>query len=538
MKNSNIIKQSLVAATISLSFMSSSALAGAIIKYGDTFLGVNNEGHLNIAASDEGLTIPDGFIGPAEGTSFFGRNPENIPIGLYRNGLGDATSPGCLCEGWGVAATLNAGAGTRVSGFASGSIVNGGIGGLTGGSFGSTDSTATSQVTLTDADDNISVTHSFGPSLAEGVFQVSVSIRNNTGSAIDDLVYRRAMDWDIPPTEFREFVTHGGVEVNLESAGGNIRHASDGGFSDVDPLQSPSPVLGSTVNVDFEDNGPNDHGSVFDFAFGQLADGERRTFNIFYGSAANEAEALGAIATLGVNAYSLGQSSGDGGFGGDDGGDFGGDFEGDFPSVALAASTGEAAGPESGEPATFLFAFGGVGGIEPGSSEDTPLLPFVPAPGVFEFVSPEPRQWFDPPFADGFEYALAGGATFTSITLPSAGLGFGTIDVVVDGIVVATLTSEDAVEGGIDTYVFGAGVSTFSLVGLDMELDVEDPAFATAFPVFLDFSGTADLLTQTALIIDDSPDPTPPPTGVSAPASMLLLSLGLAIMGIRRRKRA
>ncbi|MDU0353884.1 PEP-CTERM sorting domain-containing protein [Paraglaciecola aquimarina] len=528
----------LVTSGLSLSLLSSSVSAGAIIKYGDTYLGVNNEGHLNIRANDEDLSIPAGFVGPMEDSAFEGMDIRDIPIGLYRNGVGDSTSPDCLCEGWGIAATTD---GNRVSGFAS--IDNGGgIGGLTGGTFGSTSSTATSEVNLSDAD--ISITHAFGPSLAEGVFQVSVSILNNTGATISDLVYRRAMDWDIPPDEFNEFVTHGGIEANLESVGGNIRYASDNGFADVDPTTHADFINPETVNSDFVDNGPSDHGSVFDFTFGDLANGESRTFNIFYGSTANEAEAMAAIDTLGVNAYSLGQYSG-----GADSED--GEFDCDGPCLAsedgspivarTLASTSdtsigdnEIGGPDSGEPATFLFAFGGVGGVEPGSSEDVPILPFVTAPGEFVFTSPEPRNWYDPPYADGFEYALEGGATFTSVTLPSAGLGFGNVDVVIDGVVVATLTSDDALDGGIDTYTFAPGVSTFSLVGLDTVLDIAAPDFGTAFPVFLDFSGNADLLTQTSLIIDD----TTPPTGVPAPSSLLLLALGFALIGVRKYKKA
>ena len=41
-----------------------------------------------------------------------------------------------------------------------------------------------------------------------------------------------------PPTEFSEFVTHSGVAANLESAGGNVRYASNNGFASSNPLSA------------------------------------------------------------------------------------------------------------------------------------------------------------------------------------------------------------------------------------------------------------------------------------------------------------
>jgi len=461
-------------AIISSCMSASIANASAIIKYGDTYLGVNNEGHLNVRPSEvDGL--PDEFL--AE----FGTQP----VGLWRDGLGDATSPGCLCEGWGVAATTSD---NRVSGWAS--VANGGIGGLIGGTFGATDFAITSSVDLSAA--AVSVQHAYGRSLAQGVFQASVTITNNTGSVLNDVVYRRAMDWDIPPTEFSEYVTHVGVEANLESNGGNVRYASDNGFANVNPLVSAGAQNSSTINVDFEDNGPSDHGSVFDFAFGEIEAGGARTFNIFYGSAAGEDAAIAALDLLNADVYSLGQQAGS---------------------------------PGDGLPATFLFGFGGVGGIEPGSSEDNPVLPFVPAPGEFVFTSPEPGRWFDPPYAYGFEYALAGGATFTSLQAPSASLGFGDIELVIGGSVVEVLSPGEL----FDFSSLGFTVSEFSLVGLDRFLDVEDPDFATAFPLFLDWDGDATELLMTALTVDSLP-----PTGVDEP-QVLVLFLISGFFLVRRR---
>lgn len=454
------------------------ANAAAVLVYNDTLLGVNDEGHLNYSpTSDEIAMLMDG--------GFIDGFPLNSVIGLYRDNVGDATSPGCLCEGWGVSAVV---AGTPIS--AGANEDSGGAFNIDGGTFGNTLQTATSVVNFSDAD--ISVTHSFGPSLAQGVFQGQVTISNNTGMDIDDVVYRRAMDWDVPPTEFSEYVTHQGVEANLVSAGGNVKYASDNGFATWDPLEDAGAINDETINVDFIDNGPDDHGSVFDFSFGTIAADESRIFNIFYGSSADEAEALAAVSTLGIDVFSLGQQT---------------------------------FAPDVGAPATFLFGFGGVGGVEPGSTASVPILPFVPAPGEFVFTTPEPGNWYDPPFAEGFVYSLVGGATFSDIETPGAAFGFGDVEIYVGGALIATVAEGsmfDLTSLATDTFelLFTSGIT----------LDVAAPGFATAFPLFLDWDGMATALTMSSIITSA------PPTSVSSPSGMLILLLtSFGIFVFRRR---
>ena len=400
-------------------------------------LGVNDAGHLNIF--DSNFSTSNGFGGATGLARLF-------PDGTWR----DATSPGCLCEGWGVAASSLGGG--RFAGWANQSS---GSGGLTGGIFGSTITTATSQIGLSDLP--IRVIQSYGPSLAPNAFQGNVSITNTGTEKVYDVVYRRAMDWDVPPTEFYEFVSHYGVEENLESAGGNVRFASNNGFATSDPRSYAGERYPyGTINSNFFQKGPTDHGSVFDFAFGDLDPGQSRTFNIFYGAGANLSEAQSTIAILKPDVWSFGQST--------------------------------LSGTPNNDSPTFLFAFGGVGGVEPGLTPGSPLLPFVPAPGVFDFPAPTPRRWFDPPFVDGFDYSLGSG-DFLSFILPP---GFGTtIDLYVDDI----LTASDLSADGLTEYFFSAyglsGVKAFSLRDISPLVDAADP---TAFPTFLDFTpGSMDL---------------------------------------------
>ena len=366
-------------------------------------LGVNDAGHLN-------FSDPLGFSpvnAGATGLSY------RFPDGTWR----DATSPGCLCEGWGVAVTDPFG--SRVAGWVNQSS---GSGGLKGGTFGSTTTTASSFIQL--ADYPVDIGHFYGVSLVPNVFQGNVTITNSGTETVTDVVYRRVMDWDVPATEFNEYVSHFGVESNLESAGGKVRFASNNGFASSDPRWYPGEIFlsDSSINVDFFQKGSADQGSVFDFAFGDLAPGESRTFNIFYGAAANLADAQAAIEKLKPDVWSFGQSTNS---------SYIPPEEPVAPEEPVDLSE-EPVAPEepvdlSEEPVapeepvdlsiglpvveefapdfwwrwkntpaddlpTFLFAFSGVGVVEPGITPGEQVLPFVPAPGQFIFPAPTPRD--------------------------------------------------------------------------------------------------------------------------------------------------
>ncbi len=296
-----------------LSSATASAFAGAILVNSSSTvaLGVNDQGRLNLAAGN--IVNNAGSTGLA-----FNFGTASAPVWQ------DATSPGCECEGWGVSVN-----GTT-SGFAN--ISTDGIQNLTLDSFTSTGSTAVSEVSLSNLA-GLSVKHSFAPSVnaPNELFRVLVEVTNTTGSDVTDLKYVRVMDWDVPPTEFNEFVSIRGTATTTL-----LELSHDDGFESANPLDTFSDeILPGTTNVDFIDSGPEDHGAFFRFNFGDLADGETQIFEIFYGAAGNEALALAAIGAEGIELFSLGQSN----------------------NAGVAANN---------DP-TFIFGFRGVGG--------TPVIP-------------------------------------------------------------------------------------------------------------------------------------------------------------------
>ncbi|ANJ27544.1 hypothetical protein [Agromyces aureus] len=247
----------------------------------------------------------------------------------------DSTSPGCLCEGWGV--------GDPASGVWGGADLDTeGPGGtnLEVESFEFTGSTATSVVVVRDAASApvFRVTHQYIPSPATpNLYQVNVIIENISGATIATVQYRRLMDWDIEPTAFSEFVTIQGGSATA------LFYTSDDGFASPNPLSGPSSIIFEGNGVD---QGPGDIGALFDFRFGALAPGASHSFVTFYGAAATEAEANAALGAVGAEAYSYGQSSLD---------------------------------PATGTPNTFIFAFGNIGGAPLFSPSGAPLQP---APAV------------------------------------------------------------------------------------------------------------------------------------------------------------
>ncbi len=279
-----------------------------IIDNGVIQLGVNPAGHLNVLNGPPSLG----------GTTAVGLR--YLPTGA------ESTAPGCLCEGWGVADAIS-----LVAGGANVSS-DGGTFGLIVESFTTDGVTARSVVRVhggaifggvnTNVPPTFRVTHFYRPSAATtNLYEVNVTIENISSNVVD-VLYRRVMDWDIEPTPFNEFSTV------IKGDSTNLLFTSDNGFASANPLSGPSSILATNT---FVDSGPADHGALFDFGFGLLNPGQSKSFITYYGAAGTERDAITAIARVGAEAYSFGQSSTPG-------------------------------GKTNGTPNTFIFGFGGIGG--------------------------------------------------------------------------------------------------------------------------------------------------------------------------------
>ena len=325
------------AALISTPVAGAATTSGAVISNGTVQLGVNDRGDLNyncVGAGDTGC--PDPSAG--DGSSTVG--VRYVPLNL------DAISPGCPCEGWGLAD-----AGSGLTGFANETA---GDQNITVDSFNAPSATeAISTVTIADAaipGFQMQIVQDYHPSpLSPNLFVDTVTVTNTGTNTLTDLRYRRAMDWDVEPTAFSEWVTIQGTSPQL-------LFNSDDGFASSDPLSGPSYIdsesqcgTGYTGPCQFTDLGsggsyptvttPDDHGALFDFGLGQLAAGESRSFNIYYGAADSETAATAALGAGGAQVYSLGESN----------------CTGD--TIATCFDPTGNAGVEQGKPATFMFGF-------------------------------------------------------------------------------------------------------------------------------------------------------------------------------------
>jgi len=314
------LRTRLAVATAALAAMSASADAQAIITNGVIRLGVQTQGHLNFAGV--GLRFIDG-----SGFQY------------------ESTYGGCQCEGWGV--------GSRVGGIVtSWGGANEDVGGrtnLTNVAFTSTASTAISTVRLTTGA-TLTITHEYKPSSVPNLFEVNVTISNTGSDAINDVVYRRVMDWDIDPTEFEENVRISGWgATNLIGSGSN-------GFLSAEPLSGLNAcVIGGICNADFETTDSDDRGAFFDFSFGMLGAGQTRSFQTFYGAADNLAGLLTALGAVGAEVYSAAWCAGD--------------------NPACAGISG---------PAVFGYGFKGVGGVP---NPDLPPSTVVPEPSTYVMLA-------------------------------------------------------------------------------------------------------------------------------------------------------
>ncbi len=335
-----------LAAACSLVFMASGAQAAGIISNGTVALGVKDTGALNVGGSS--TIYGPSFTSPGSGT--VGGTGVR---GLFVNGTSgyEATYPGCLCEGWGVAV-----ASLGITGYDGNGLSNLSGGAATMGVDASGNGFATTVRTIANASGApvLEVTHNFHTSASTYLYQVDVTIKNlsgvDLGSGATDLRYTRLMDFDTEPTAFSEYITiqRGGAA--------NLLTTSDDGFEVANPLfATSSRAACAPVGASFVDCGPSDHGARFDFGFGALlgaddilteGDDTVRSFTIYYGAAPTEAAADAARLAVAAGVYAYGQNSRD---------------------------------PATGTPITYIFAFGsaGVGAPDPGTVPEPASLALV-----------------------------------------------------------------------------------------------------------------------------------------------------------------
>ena len=308
-------------AVLTLAASVSGAYAGAVIvnPAGTLALGINNDGSLNFGGGP--LHTVDGPVG----------------ISIIDGGvLHDASSAGCLCEGWGVS-------GNGIPGFAN-VDTDSGANNLTINSFTSTASSAVSTAQVTSLP-NLVISQNYfpAPEAPNNHFQDVITITNKGSTAITDVRYARVIDWDIPPTPFQELVTIQGTATTTKLATSHVN-----GFETANPMVQTNPGFPQTLNKDFKNFGPGDIGTYFNFHFGTLAAGQSLTFSLYYGAALSEASMLDALRAVDIELYSLGKSS--------------------TPN-----------GPSLGTPYTFSMGFKDVGGIPILASVSSP----VPEPGTY-----------------------------------------------------------------------------------------------------------------------------------------------------------
>ena len=227
----------------------------------------------------------------------------------YKSGWQDATTPGCLCEGWGAGFVDRVG--RQSHGRANES--KGGVQNIEVKSFVSDETSITSTVWIKDSVGQpvLEVTHRFGPAakVPGALFQALVTMTNISGDSLQDVRYNRTMDWDVPPTEFNEYVTIKGAAASAASPNTpKILYSGDNGFMTPDPFSS-SGSYGSYRNKDVDRGGPTDHGFTATFKLGELLCGEAHTFMIYYGAAADRPTMEAAFVTEDVPLYSIGESA-------------------------------------------------------------------------------------------------------------------------------------------------------------------------------------------------------------------------------------
>jgi type IV pilus assembly protein PilY1 len=249
-------------AGLSLTAAASGAFAGGVLNTGTVTMGLFDNGGL-------------GFSG----------------TGLNLAGIGDAITPGCLCEGWGASA----------SGLA-GYVYGGSPTGITSSTY-TAGASADQAESVSTMSSGLTVTHTYSSAAGGTLFEVAINIANTSAAAVTDVRYSRTLDWDVPPGHFSDDFTtiYGG---SASGPTGKVLHTS------FNPFAVPNPMVtrGTSGGVAADTNGEDvtgDLGAYFILGFGDLAAGESVDFKTYIGAALTEADLFAAFTDVGVEAYSF-----------------------------------------------------------------------------------------------------------------------------------------------------------------------------------------------------------------------------------------
>jgi hypothetical protein len=307
-----------------------------------------------------GLASGASAVTVTNGTVTLGVNPQGdlndlaAGVGLTYNDTGDdGTIESTPAEGWGAGADGP----LRFQGRANEEAGNDGYAVPVTFTSNATDAVSVVDI-LRDGEPALRLTQDFHPSPATpNLYEITTTLENLSGGPLTDVRYERVMNWQVEPTATDEFVT---INRGPTPPAGLI-YSDDNGFGDNLPFSDRSastangPIDEGTVNVDYVDRGPADHGARFTLGFGDLAAGESRRFFLYYGAAGDEAGANAAVSAAALELSSYGQ-----------------------PNVPDGDDEDTLAdGPEQGKPTTFISGFRAVGG----SAVIPPTLSLTPDSG-------------------------------------------------------------------------------------------------------------------------------------------------------------